>query len=208
MVLSIYQAVIFSTMYSLYALYSNIWPSPPYDFDKIGVAVSYLAPSIGFILTACIVVPFIDRIYNRLAQTQGKGEGKPEYRLPLANIGAIFLPVSLFWFGWTVELRKPYLVPLSAMLLFGGSQVSIFNTVQNYYIDAFESQAASALAAGAFLRSIVGGIVPLFVPKLVEKVGYGVGLSIFGGIAVILMPAPILFFMYGGRLREKFAVEL
>lgn len=207
LVMSTYQALIFSTMYSLYTNYSSIWSNPPYDFNKIQVSISYLAPAVGFCLTAAIVVPFIDRIYNRLSQ-QNDGEGKPEYRLPLANIGALCLPISLLWFGWTVEYEYNWPVPLSAMLFFGASQVSIFNTVQNYYIDAFENMAASALAAGAFLRSVVGGIVPLFVPMLFDKVGYGWGMSVFGIMAVLLMPAPALFYWYGQKIREKYPLKL
>lgn len=84
---------------------------------------------------------------------------------------------------------------------------SIFNCTQNYYIDAFENLAASALAAGAFLRSIIGGVVPLFIPSLFDAVGYGWGMSVFGFLSVLLMPAPLLFFRFGGRLRERFAVD-
>jgi len=208
LVMSIYQALVFSTMYSIYTNYSKIWSNPPYNFNTTQVALTYLGPATGFILTACIVVPYIDRVYNRLAKIYNNGKGKPEYRLPLANIGAVFLPVSLFWFGWTVEYGRPWPVALSAMLFFGASHVSIFNSVQNYYIDAFESMAASALAAGAFLRSIIGGIIPLFVPKMFETIGYGWGMSVFGIMAVALMPAPLLFFWYGARLRERFAVDL
>jgi len=107
-----------------------------------------------------------------------------------------------------VQAGKPWPVALSAMLLFGASQVSIFNTVQNYYIDAFESMAASALAAGSVLRSIIGGVVPLFVSKMFEQIGYGWGFSVFGIMALVLMPAPLLFFWYGERLRERFAMDL
>lgn len=194
-------------MYSLYTNYSKIWKKPAYDFDTTDVALSYLAPATGFIIAAFFIVPYIDRIYGKLCK-RNSNEGKPEYRLPLANVGAVFLPCSLFWFGWTVEHERPWPIPMCAMLLFGASQVSIFNSVQNYYIDAFESMAASALAAGAFLRSIVGGIVPLFVPRMLESLGYGWGFSVFGFIAVALMPAPLLFFWYGGRLRERFALDL
>lgn len=205
--MSAWQALVFSSMYSLYANYTKVWSSPPYNFDTKQVALSYIAPASGFILTAFLVVPFIDRIYKRLAKKLNNGEGKPEYRLPLANIGAVFLPCSLFWFGWTVEYEYNWPIPLLSMLLFGGSQVSIFNSVQNYYIDSFESQAASALAAGAFLRSITGGIIPLFTPQMFESIGYGWGMSVFGIIGVVLMPAPLLFFRYGGTLREKFAID-
>ena len=41
------------------------------------------------------IVPYIDIIYNKLAE-RNKGEAKPEYRLPLASIGAVAVPVALF----------------------------------------------------------------------------------------------------------------
>lgn len=198
-----YQALIFASMYSLYSNYATIWSDPPYNFGQTQVALTYLSPAIGFIVASCFIVPLVDRIYKSLAEKNG--EGKPEYRLPLANIGAIFLPASLFWFGWTVEKQLSWPIPLASALLFGAGQVAIFNCSQNYYLDAFESYAASALAAGAFLRSLMGGIIPLFVPRMFEDIGYGWGMSVFGILSVLLMPAPLLFYYYGEMLRKKFA---
>lgn len=154
MIMSAYQALIFASMYSLYTNYSQIWSM--YGFSTAQIGLAYLGPATGFLAVAVLVVPYIDKIYEGLKEKHGGG-GKPEYRLPLGNIGAVLLPVSLFWFGWSVEKHLHWAIPLASTLLFGASQVSIFNTVQNYYIDSFEKNAASALAAGAFLRSIAGG---------------------------------------------------
>ncbi|KXS94027.1 hypothetical protein AC578_1699 [Pseudocercospora eumusae] len=204
LIMSIYQALVFSTMYSLYAKYSTIWEEPPYEFTKTQVGLAYLAPAVGFIVTGFLVVLLVDRLYNYITRLNDDEEGRPEYRLPLATLGSVSLPISLFWFGWTIEKDFSWPIPLIAMVLFGVAQVSIFNPVQTYYIDAYTSNAASAVAAGAFLRSIVGGIVPLFVGPMFDKLGYGLGLSVFGILAVILMPAPVLFYYIGQRLREKF----
>lgn len=207
LVISVYQALVFSTMYSLYSNYTTIWSDEPYNFNTLQVGVAYLSPAAGFIATAFIVVPFMDPIYKKMADLYNDGEGKPEYRLPLSNIGAVCLPISLFWFGWAIEKELYWPIPLAATLFFGASQISIFNSFQNYYIDSFESKAASALAAGAFLRSIIGGIVPLFIPKMFDSLGYGLGFSVFGIISIMLMPAPLLFMRYGAVLREMFAME-
>jgi hypothetical protein len=56
----------------------------------------------GFIIMAVISVVFIDKIHTSLSR-RNNDDGYPEYRLPLVNVGAILLPISLFWFGWTVE---------------------------------------------------------------------------------------------------------
>lgn len=223
MTMSAYQALIFASMYSLYTNYTTIWSM--YGFSTAQIGLAYLGPATGFVAVAVFVVPRIDKLYESLKEKHG-GEGKPEYRLPLANIGAVALPISLFWFGWSVEKQVHWAVPLASMVLFGASQVSIFNPVQNYYIDAFEKNSASALAAGAFLRSIFGGlltalslrlvtcvtdlmigIIPLLVPTMFESIGYGWGVSVFGFISIALMPAPALLYLYGGRLREKFPMQ-
>jgi hypothetical protein len=120
-----------------------------------------------------------------------------------------FPQACLFWFGFTLPPHaQPWPVPLAATLLFGACQVAIFNTTQNYYIDAFEKYAASALAAGAVLRSLMAGQIPLYVGGLFDKYGYGIGMSVFGGVAVLLMPAPVVFWYYGGWVRERFASDL
>lgn len=164
-IMSLYQAIIFSSLYSLYAQYETLWSAPPYNFSKTQVGLAYLGPATGFIIMAVVSVVFIDKIYNYLSR-RNDDDGYPEYRLPLANVGALFLPISLFWFGWTVEYGYNWPIPIAATAFFGASQVSVFNPVQTYYIEAYGTMAASALAAGAFLRSVVGGVVPLLVGSL------------------------------------------
>jgi hypothetical protein len=107
-----------------------------------------------------------------------------------------------------VEYRLHWAITIVSTVFYGVGQVMILNTVQNYYIDSFEKYAASAIAAGTVFRSIVGGVVPLFSPKLFDKVGYGWGISVFALIAVALAPAPVIFYRYGPWIREKFHVDL
>jgi hypothetical protein len=91
---------------------------------------------------------------------------------------------------------------------YGIGQVAIFNSVQNYYIDSFEKYAASAIAAGALFRSVIGGIVPLFTGGLIDKLGVGWGMSVFGFVSVALAPSPLVFWYYGEWLRTRFAINL
>lgn len=90
--MSAYQALIFASMYSLYTNYSQIWSM--YGFSTAQIGLAYLGPATGFLTVAVLVVPYIDKIYEGLKEKHG-GEGKPEYRLPLGNIGAVLLPISL-----------------------------------------------------------------------------------------------------------------
>ncbi|KAF2088224.1 MFS general substrate transporter [Saccharata proteae CBS 121410] len=204
--MSIYQALIFSTTYSLYTNFQDIY-GKEYGFSTEQVGLVYLGPGIGFLIAVWFLVPQIDIMYNRLAE-RNDGKAKPEFRLPLANIGAFLIPVSLFWFAWTVQAHAHWLASIASTPFYGLGQVMIINCTQNYYIDSFEKYAASAIAAGAVFRSVIGGVVPLFVPGLFDSVGYGWGVSVFAFVSVALAPAPLVFYQFGGRIREKFAVDL
>ncbi|KAJ8070741.1 hypothetical protein OCU04_001111 [Sclerotinia nivalis] len=150
--MSTYQTLIFATTYSLYTQFSRIY-GDGYGFSTVQVGLVYIAPGLGFLSAVRFVVPRIDDVRNHLTRIN-KGEAKPEFRLPLANIGAVLIPISLFSFAWMVEYHVHWAVTLVATFFYGIGQVAIFNTVQNYYIDSFEKYAASAIAAGAFFRSL------------------------------------------------------
>lgn len=206
LVMSLYQALLFSTTYSLYTNMQDIY-SKVYGFNTEQVGLTYLGPGLGFLAAVWFLVPRIDETYKSLKKKNGDN-GKPEYRLPLANIGSVCIPIGLFWFAWTVEYEAPWPATIAATFPYGVGQVMILNSVQNYYIDAFEKYAASAIAGGAVFRSLVGGIVPLFAPALFDKLGYGWGISVFGFLSLLLAPAPLVFYFYGERVRSRFAVEL
>ncbi|KAK0654434.1 Efflux pump rdc3 [Lasiodiplodia hormozganensis] len=204
--MSSYQALLFSTTYSLYTNFQDIYGGQ-YGFNTEQVGLTYLGPGIGFIFAVRLLVPRIDDVYKRLKSRNGN-MGEPEYRLPLANIGSVFIPVSLLWFAWTIHFNTHWAASLASTFFYGIGQVMIINCTQNYYIDAFEKYAASAIAAGAVFRSVVGGVVPLFAPSLFKSIGYGWGISVFGLLSLLLGPAPLVFYRFGERIRESFAVEL
>ncbi|KAL9615705.1 MAG: hypothetical protein Q9160_009322 [Pyrenula sp. 1 TL-2023] len=204
--MSLYQAIIFGTTYSIYTNMQDIYSQDPYSFSTEQIGLLYLGPGIGFLTSVWFIVPRIDTVYNALTK-HNNGKALPEYRLPLANIGSLLIPISLFWFAWSIEYRLHWAISIAATYFYGVGQVVILNTVQNYYIDSFSQYSASAIAAGAVFRSLLGGVVPLFAPPLFEKLGYGWGISVFAFLTVAVAPSPLLFYYYGGRIRERFKLE-
>ncbi|KAK2628086.1 hypothetical protein QTJ16_002732 [Diplocarpon rosae] len=204
--MALYQALLFSITYSLYTQFQSIYGGE-YGFSTLQVGLAYLAPGSGFLVAVWFLVPRIGTIYNSLTKKHNNTP-QPEYRLPLANVGSLLIPLSLFAFAWTTEYHTHVALPVCATFFYAIGQVAIFNAVQNYYIDAFEKYAASAIAAGSLFRSVIGGIVPVFTGGLLDQVGMGWGFSVFGFISIALAPSPVLFYMYGGRLRERFAIKL
>jgi hypothetical protein len=120
----------------------------------------------------------------------------------------MLIPLSLFWFAWTVQLHLHWIVSISSTFYYGIGQVAIFNSTQNYYIDAFEKYAASAIAAGALFWSVIGCVMQLFTPSLIDNVGVGWGVSVFSLVGVVLDPSPLLFYYFGEGLRKRVTVNL
>lgn len=206
--MSFYQAIVFSTTFSIYTNMQSIYQGR-YHFTTEQVGLLYLGPGLGFLFAVWFLVPRIDTIYNHLARRHSSSHtGQPEFRLPLANVGAVLIPIALFTFAWTVQFHLHWLITISATFFYGIGQVLILNCTTNYYIDAFERYAASAIAAGAVFRSLFGGVVPLFAPIWFEKLGYGWGISVFGFLSVAVAPAPAVFYWYGERMRERTKIVL
>jgi hypothetical protein len=74
---------------------------------------------------------------------------------------------------------------------------------QLYLVDLFGSEAAaSALGANILLRSLSGAFLPLAGPHLYMALNYGWGTTVLGFLAMIFIPAPVLLYKYGERLRK------
>lgn len=94
-------------------------------------------------------------------------------------------------------------MPVLSGLFTGFGIFSIFLSLLNYIVDAYLMFAASAIAANTFMRSIFGGIFPLFATQMFNGMGIQWASTLIGCVAVVLAPMPVFFYLYGKRLRAK-----
>jgi hypothetical protein len=81
------------------------------------------------------------------------------------RLGAPFLPIGLFWMGWTAYPSVSIWAPITSCVPVGFAIISIFISTYQYLIDAYEAHAASALVGITFVRYIIsGGMVVASVP--------------------------------------------
>lgn len=80
--------------------------------------------------------------------------------------------------------------------------------VQNYLLDTYISYAASVTAALAVLRSLAAAFLPLGGLDMYNALGLGWGNSLLGFICVAMIPIPLIFYMYGERLRKRNNITL
>ena len=124
--MAMYQAVLYGTMYALYTNYPTIFGSDPYGFSSLEIGLLYLAPGAGSLFAVVVIIPRIDTIFNMLTRKHNNIP-KPEYRLPLANVGSLLVPLSLVWFGWCIQKQVHWAAAVASMPFFTVGQQIIFS---------------------------------------------------------------------------------
>ena len=117
-------------------------------------------------------------------------------------IGAAILPAGLFWFAWTSSPNITWVPQVLAGIPIGAGVQMIFLQGLSYIIDVYLMHANSAIAANTLVRSLAGGGFPLFAVQMFDKLGVAWATSTLAFLTVAFFPVPILFFIYGKRIRE------
>lgn len=73
----------------------------------------------------------------------------------------------------------------------------------NYLANAYGIYAASALAGNAVTRSFFGGTLPLAGPAMYAALTPQWAGTLLGLLEVAMIPIPIVFYIYGARIRAK-----
>lgn len=143
----------------------------------------------------------MDPIYNRL--TKRRNDFYPEGRLPLCIFGAFLLPLAVGLYGGTAGNHMSVFVFLSTVTLLCIAVVTSIVPLMTFITDAFGRYSASALTATLIIRCLMGAFLPLTVPPLSEKVGYGPAFLVLAGVCLLLAPIPPLVMRYGPSWRQK-----
>ncbi|KAK0713263.1 major facilitator superfamily domain-containing protein [Lasiosphaeria miniovina] len=159
----------------------------------------FLAILIGAVIGAAINV-YNQLHYNKAYRAAGN-RAVPEQRLPPMMLGSVLFSAGQFVVGWTSSPSVHWIAPCLGLVMLGTGFFTIFQAALNYLVDTFTMYAASAVAANTFLRSAFASAFPLVVMPLYHNIGVGPGSSITGGFAVLLVPVPFVFFVYGKRIR-------
>ncbi|TVY83808.1 putative transporter [Lachnellula suecica] len=203
LLLSIYMAFIYGLLYLFLTAYPIVFQQIHGFSGGIG-GLPYFGMIIGMLIAGLYIV-LTQPSYNRKLAANN-GVPIPEWRLLPVVYGGISFAGGLFWFGWSgYRADIHWIVPTLSGLLTGFGLLAIFLQSLNYLVDAYLMFAASAIAANTFLRSICGAIFPLFSTYMFDGMGVNWAGTLLGCVALLLVPIPIAFIVYGERIRRKSA---
>ncbi|SMQ49441.1 unnamed protein product [Zymoseptoria tritici ST99CH_3D7] len=197
---TLYMSLIYGIIYLFFEAF-------PITFQQqrgynLGVgSLPFLAVLIG-VLCGCGIIATMTKTRFARKLKENNGTVVPEERLLPMIIGGALLPIGLFWFAWC---SSPNITPwpqIIAAAPIGAGVMMVFLQGLNYIIDVYKWNANSAIAANTFFRSWVGAGFPMFAVPMFNKLGVPWAMSLLAFLCVALFPVPILFFIYGEKIRK------
>lgn len=200
-VIALYMAYLFGLFYLILSTFPGVWEGVYGESIGIG-GLNYISLGIGFVLGAQVNARLSDKVYRRL-KLKRNNTGVPEFRVPAMFVGSIFIPVGLFWYGWSVQAHIHWIMPNIGIVIFSIGSIICLQCMQTYIIDSYTRFSASGLAAAVVLRSLAGFGFPLFAPYIYQSLHYGWGNSLLGFLSIVIgIPSPFIFWFFGGKLRQ------
>ncbi|KAK5116219.1 hypothetical protein LTR62_008546 [Meristemomyces frigidus] len=200
-------AMITAYMSFLYGVLYLLFEAYPIEFHEkrgwsLGVsALPFCAFMVGIAGGAGMMVYSTATNFKKAFHKHGKPI--PEERLPPMIICAIILPIALFWFAWSSMTYVSWVPSVIATGFLGMSLLVTFWQGINYIIDVYGFYSNSAIAVNTFIRSIAGAVFPLFATQMYRGLGVPWATSLLAFICVLFVPAPLLFYRYGARIRAR-----
>lgn len=201
LLVTVYLSVVYGIIYAMFEAFPVIFIhirhfTTPHD------GLMFIGIGIGSVIATLINIWFL-RPYPQLMK-EWRGFPPPEKRLHSAMLGTPLIAFSIFWLGWTGNYESvPWYVPALSTIPLGTGIVLVFMSFLSYLVDTYQMYTASAFAANTMARSAVGAAFPLFTTQMFEGMGVNWASTLIGGIALLLLPIPFLFYKYGPRIRAR-----
>lgn len=161
-------------------------------------------PFISLLCGVCVgalVIVLITK-YRFAPRLKRAGRLIPEERLVPMFIGGAMLPAGLFWFAWTADPHISVWPQIVSIAVAGAGVMMIFLQGLNYLIDVYLMNANSAIAANTFVRSWIGAGFVMFATGMYHDLGVPWATSLLAFLSIALYPAPIVFYLYGEKIRS------
>ncbi|KAK1595042.1 major facilitator superfamily transporter [Colletotrichum navitas] len=201
--LSVYMAFIYGLLYLFLTAYPFVFRGV-HGFGAGQSGLTFFGMITGQLISGITVL--LQQPWYLRKLKANNGVPIPEWRLPSVIAGGVFFAAGIFWFGWSGYRQDiHWIVPTLSGLFTGFGLMSIFLQALNYLVDAYLMFAASAIAGNTFLRSLCGAGFPLFASYMFNGMGIQWASTLLGAVATLLIPIPVVFYIWGAKIRSKSA---
>lgn len=198
--ISLYMSVLYGLLYMFFVAFPIIFEVRK-GYSSGITGLMFIPIAVGVVLAA-ICSPAVNKHYLKLV-AQHNGKPPAEIRLIPMMLSCWFIPIGLFIFAWSSYERLTWVGPCLAGLPVGFGFIFLYNAANNYLVDSYQHQAASALAAKTFIRSFWGAGVVLFTEQMYDRLGDQWASSLLAFISLACCLIPFAFWKYGATIRSR-----
>ncbi|KAF2756883.1 MFS general substrate transporter [Pseudovirgaria hyperparasitica] len=199
---SLYLSLVYALFYIFLESYPIIYGGV-YGLSPGKTGLMFITIGIGAYI-ACPMYLWWDYFLEKNQRAGKKWALNEEYRrLPLACAAGPFLVASLFWSGFTAKSDIHWAVPASSGISFGIGYLLLFMAMLNYLVDAYRVYAASASAAAAGSRSLLGAVLPFAAKPMYDDLGIQWATGTLGFICAVIALVPFSFIVFGPKMRAR-----
>jgi multidrug resistance protein len=202
--ISLYMSVLYGLLYMFFVAYPIIYQGGK-GYSASTTGLMFIPIAIGVLLSAACA-PLVNKHYLKLCEHHN-GQPPAETRLIPMMLSCWCIPIGLFIFAWTSYPHLHWLGPAMGGFPVGFGFIFLYNSANNYLVDSYQHQAASALAAKTCLRSFWGAATVLFTQQMYKRLGDQWAGSLLAFLGLACCAIPFVFYFYGARIRRhsKFA---
>ncbi|KAF2637097.1 benomyl/methotrexate resistance protein [Massarina eburnea CBS 473.64] len=196
--LNLYIALIYGLLYIWFESFPIVFIET-YHFNLGEEGLAFLGLLVGALVTLVVLFSWLHWVQEK--QYNENGDIIPEKRLQPAMVGSFFIPICLFWFGWSARPSIHWIMPIVGSGFFSVAAFLLFNSVLPYLSDAYPDYTASVFAGNDLFRSSFGAGFPLFASAMYTRLGVGWASSLLAFLGIAFIPIPFVLYRYGAKLR-------
>ncbi|KAK6952808.1 hypothetical protein Daesc_005102 [Daldinia eschscholtzii] len=148
--MDLYSALLYGVLFLWFESFPLVF-GDIYGFSTGAQGLAFLGIFIGALVTVPLYLLWIK---HGVVPRFTKPSFKPEMVLPPTFVGAVSLPICLFWYGWTARESVHWILPIIGSSIFTVGVVTLFNTARELF---------RQLGIGPG-NSLLGGIAVCFIP--------------------------------------------
>jgi MFS transporter, DHA1 family, multidrug resistance protein len=121
--LNLYLALVYGLLFIWFESFPLVFGGI-YGFNLGQQGLAFLGIFVGALVAIPPFLWYIRAVQEK--QFNENGEIKPENRLPPAMVGAFFIPICLFWFGWSARPSIHWIMPIIGTGFFSAGALLLF----------------------------------------------------------------------------------
>jgi predicted MFS family arabinose efflux permease len=123
-IFSLYVAFLFGYLYLFLTTFPRVFMDQ-YGFSTKNTGLTYIGLGVGMIFGVAIAGKGSDILYKLLVK-RNNSNLLSEYRLPPLAISAPLVAIGLFWYGWSAQAKRYWIIPILGTVVFGMGIIPAF----------------------------------------------------------------------------------